>query len=316
MCDGRCGLAIVSTDQVSAEGEAEGEAGGDGGLDRRSFLTRSTLAAVAAVLASACGDGLIGGRLPTGLTQLPASGLPFKVSDYPALGQVGGIVRVDTAAGPIALVRTATTSYAALSMICTHQGSTVNIVGSGFTCPNHGAQFNATGQWTGGQQTSSLVAFPTSFDATTGLLTVGTANVVTPTPQQPGSNPPPGATGNVNLVVDLTQFPALAVVGGVARVDGGTGTPVGAARISATQFDAYSLICTHQGSTLNLNGSGWLCPNHGARFDATGKWTGGQQTSSLVALTATYDATANKLTITGNAPAGGGGGDDDGGRDD
>ena len=88
MCDGRCGLAIVSTDQVSAGGEVACDAG----LDRRAFLTRSTLAAVAAVLASACGDGIIGGQSPTGLTQLPASGLPFKVSDYPALGQVGGIV--------------------------------------------------------------------------------------------------------------------------------------------------------------------------------------------------------------------------------
>ncbi len=309
MCDGRCGLAAGSAEQASVAPGAIGD-GDDRGLDRRAFLTRSTLAAVAAVLGGACGDGIIGGRSPTGLTQLPAGGLTFKLSDYPALAVVGGIVRVDTTAGPVALVHTATSSYAALSMVCTHQGSTVNIQGAGFVCPNHGARFNSTGQWTGGQQTTSLVSFPTTFDAGTGVLTVGTAGVATPTPQQPGT---PGGTGNVNLVVDLAQFPALAQVGGVARVDNGTGAPVGAARVSATQFDAYSLVCTHQGATVNANGSGWLCPSHGARYDATGAVTLGPATLPLVALTATYDAAANRLTITGTAPSGGsGGGDDDG----
>ncbi len=191
MCDGRCGLGVAPAAQGSTEGAELDE--GAVGLDRRAFLSRSTLAAVAAVLASACGDGIIGGRSPTGLTQLPAGGLTFKVGDYPALAAAGGIVRVDTAAGPIALVHTATSSYAALSMICTHQGSTVNIQGGGFVCPNHGARFSSTGQWTGGQQTTSLVSFPTTFNAATGVLTVTSAGVATPTPLQPGN---PGSTSH------------------------------------------------------------------------------------------------------------------------
>ncbi len=303
MCDGRCGLAAATAEQVSV-GDP-----GDGGVSRRAFISLSTLAAVAAVLASACGDGIIGGQSPTGLASLPAGGLSFKVSDYPGLAAVGGIVRVDTSAGPIALVHATATTYAALSMICTHQGSTVNIQGGGFLCPNHGARFSATGQWLGGQQTTSLVSFPTTFDAASGTLTVGTAGVTTPQPQQPGT---PGGTGTVNLIVDLAQFPALAQVGGVARVDNGTGIPVGAARISATQFDAYSLVCTHQGATVNLAGSGWVCPAHGAQYSATGAVTLGPATLPLVALTATYDAATNKLTITGSAPTGGTGGGDDG----
>ncbi|HEY0779534.1 MAG TPA: hypothetical protein VGD56_16320 [Gemmatirosa sp.] len=49
----------------------------------------------------------------------------------------------------------------------------VNIVSSGFYCPNHGAEFNATGTWTGGQRTSNLTSYPTSYDPATGTLTIG-----------------------------------------------------------------------------------------------------------------------------------------------
>lgn len=130
-------------------------------------------------------------------------------------------------------------------------------------------------------------------------------------------SPGTAGMGNVNLVIDVAQFPALAQVGGVARVDGGGAAPVGAVRTAASQFAAYSLVCTHQGSTVNLVGSGWVCPNHGARFDSRGNVTLGPATLPLSALTATYDAAANRLTITGSTPiGGGGGGDHDGGRDD
>ena len=130
--------------------------------------------------------------------------------------------------------------------------------------------------------------------------------------QRGGTNLP---AGNVNLAIDLGQFPTLAQVGGVARVDSGTGVPVGAARIASTQFVAYALVCTHQGSTVNLVGGGWVCPNHGARYDSRGNVTLGPATLPLHALTATYDAVTNRLTISGSAPIGGGGGGDDDGHD-
>ena len=302
MCHGRCGLAEAA---CAGAGEA-----GEAGFSRRDFIARSTLAAVAALLSAACGTGadILALRNSGRTGSLGAAGISLKVSDYPALGQVGGIARADTTAGPIALVRTGTAAFSAFSMVCPHQGTTIDIQGAGFVCPNHGARFSLTGAWTGGQPTSNLVSYPVTFDATAGTLTVGAAPGV-PAPQQP---PGTGSgSSNVNLVIDLAQFPALANVGGVARVDGNSSTPVGAARISATQFAAYSLACTHQGTTVVASGSGWFCPNHGAAFAASGAVTRGPATVALTALSVVYDATTNKLTITGTASGGRRGGRDD-----
>ncbi len=302
MCDGRCGLGLE---------DGCGTDAADGGVSRRDFLSRSTRAAVAALLTTACGTGadILAARNRTTAGTLGAGGITLRLADFPALAQVGGIARADTSAGPIALVRTGTATVAAFSMICPHQGSTINVQGSGFLCPNHGAQFSASGQWTGGQPTSNLVSYPTTYDPATGLITVGAGTATAPgTPGSPGSQ---GGVA-VNLVVDVTKFPALAQVGGVARVDNGSGVPVGAVRTSATQFAAYSLVCTHQGTTVNLSGTTWICPNHGARFSATGAVTLGPATAPLQALTAAFDAATNQLTITGTASSGGGrGGDDD-----
>ena len=101
------------------------------------------------------------------------------------------------------------------------------------------------------------------------------------------------------LTVTLSQFPALANVGGIARVDDGTGTPIAVARTGTSTFVALSMVCTHQGSTLNIVSGGFLCPNHGATFNASGVWTGGQQTTNLVTFPCTYNASAGTLTIGG-----------------
>jgi Rieske Fe-S protein len=311
MCDGSCALSAAGAERVAVELAEPHCAGGacaaGDGVSRRTFISRSTLAAVAAVLASACGDGIIGGSGPTAPATLPTGGLILKLSDYPALATVGAIVRVDTASGPLAVVHGGATTYMAFSMICPHQGTTINIQGSGFVCPNHGARFDASGTWTGGQATSNLAAFTVLLDATAGTLNIG--GVGSGPAPGPGQQPPPQqpGSGSINLVVDLTKFPALATVGGVARVDGGTGTPVGAVRVAAAQFAAYTLACTHQGTTVNLSGKVWTCPNHGAQFDASGRVTRGPANTNLAALTAAYDAASNKLTITGTAPSGGGG---------
>lgn len=314
MCDGRCGLGGAGqraegalAGEAACAGELALEVTDAGGVSRRDFLSRSTLAAVAALLTTACGTGadILAARAPVTTGTLGAGGITLRLSDYPALAQVGGIARADTTAGPIALVRSGTATVAAFSMICPHQGATINIQASGFLCPNHFAQFSATGQWLGGQPTTNLVSFPASFDAATGLIAVGTGTATAP--GTPGS---PGGT-SVNLVVDITKFPALANVGGVARVDGGSGVPVGAVRTSATQFAAYTLVCTHQGATVNLGGTTWTCPAHGAQFSGTGAVTRGPATTPLQALNAAFDPTTSKLTITGSANSGRRGGDDD-----
>ena len=153
------------------------------GVSRRVFLG-STMAAVAALLAG-CGDGQIGaGGNPLAPGVTPGAGTVVRIADYPALAQVGGIARVTTADGPVAVVHLSQGQYVAFSMRCPHQGTTVNITGGAFVCPNHDARFSAGGQWTGGQRTTNLVSIPLTHDATAGTLTLGTG--------AGGTAPPPG----------------------------------------------------------------------------------------------------------------------------
>jgi len=139
------------------------------GCSRRHFLSASLLGAVGALLATACGDGVIGGGItgPGGTVNLTIS-----LADYPALGTVGGMARLNGISSPIVVVRSAAGSYVALSLICPHQGTTVTATGGGFVCPNHGARFNATGGWTGGQRTNGLQTLTSTLNATAGTLTV------------------------------------------------------------------------------------------------------------------------------------------------
>jgi Rieske Fe-S protein len=99
-------------------------------------------------------------------------------------------------------------------------------------------------------------------------------------------------------VVTPADFPALSTVGGIARVDGGHGSPVAAVRTGDNQYAAFSLVCPHQGATVAIKGSGFQCPQHGARFNADGSWAGGQPTSNLQMLSAVYDRASGSLTIT------------------
>jgi Rieske Fe-S protein len=107
-----------------------------------------------------------------------------------------------------------------------------------------------------------------------------------------------GATGGSALTVSVAAFPALANVGGVARVDGGNGLPVALVRTGAASFAAFSLRCPHQGATVEVQGSSFRCPAHGARFNGSGTWTGGQPTGNLTLLASSYNAVAGTVSIT------------------
>lgn len=135
-------------------------------LDRREFLGQSVVAALAALVMTACGDGLSGSPTAPGATNVTVN-----LADYAALGAIGGIVRLNSTSSPIAVVRSADTTYRAFSMICPHAGTTIGINGAGFRCPNHGATFAASGAWTGGERTSSLFEFTTTLNAG-GTLTI------------------------------------------------------------------------------------------------------------------------------------------------
>jgi Rieske Fe-S protein len=142
--------------------------GGEAVSDRREFLTVSAASVLMVLLTNACGgSGGDGAVVVTG----PVS-YSIQVSSYPALANVGGIARVDNGGTPIAAVRTGADTFAAFSLICPHRGCTIGINGSSFRCPCHGATFASSGLWTGGQQTSNLAAFSTSYDAMTDSLTI------------------------------------------------------------------------------------------------------------------------------------------------
>jgi nitrite reductase/ring-hydroxylating ferredoxin subunit len=138
-------------------------------LERREFLSRAALAALGLALA-ACGGGSSGG--PTSPTTVGT--LTFSLASYPALATVGGVAYVSAGGTPIALVRTDASTIAAFSRVCPHQGAEVAASGGQFTCPAHGARFNlTTGAWIGGQRTSSLTRYASTYDAAAGTVTIG-----------------------------------------------------------------------------------------------------------------------------------------------
>ncbi len=141
--------------------------GGQAVSDRREFITASVASAVTVLLTTSCGGSAGGLGGVTG----PVS-FSVQVSNYPALANIGGIARVDMGGTPVAAVRTGADTFAAFSLICPHRGCTVGINGSAFRCPCHGAMFASTGTWIGGQRTTNLGSFTTSYDATTGVLTI------------------------------------------------------------------------------------------------------------------------------------------------
>jgi len=137
------------------------------GIGRRTFLVQSGILAAIAAL-NACGS--------LGSNDVTAPSLPsnasINVNDYSSLANVGGVAMVTIGSAPIAVVRTGASSFIALSRVCPHQGGIVQLSGNDFVCPVHGATYNLSGQWIGGQPASSLHQYTTSYDATTGTLTI------------------------------------------------------------------------------------------------------------------------------------------------
>ena len=136
------------------------------GVNRREFLTTSSALAITAVLA-ACGDGI--GGSATGPSNVNAT---VTLANYAALGTVGGIAVISGAGTPMAVVRAAATQYRAFSLISPHAGTTVSISGTGFRCSNHGATFNGSGAWTGGERTNGLFEFTVASNTTAGTITI------------------------------------------------------------------------------------------------------------------------------------------------
>jgi len=59
-----------------------------------------------------------------------------------------------------------------LGTVRVSRGAGASQLRDGFVCPVHGATFNLSGQWIGGQRTSSLHSYATSYDSASGTLTI------------------------------------------------------------------------------------------------------------------------------------------------
>ncbi|HAH25678.1 MAG TPA: Rieske (2Fe-2S) protein, partial [Prolixibacteraceae bacterium] len=103
----------------------------------------------------------------------------------------------------------------------------------------------------------------------------------------------PGTTGNTVVDLNSSQFAALKTVGGFAYNGN-----VFIMRTSDTNYIAISRICTHQGCTVAYNSSTkqFVCPCHGARYNASGAVLQGPAQRPLTIYTATVLGTT--LTIS------------------
>ena len=141
-------------------------------ISRRGFLERVAIVA-GAMIAAGCGAASDVSGVGSG--PLPGGSITAKLSDYAGLATVGQPVEILTSSGSrsgVAAVRTGERTFIALGMACTHEGTKVNIQGTIFDCPNHGARYNSSGAVTNGPATRALAQRTVAFDATLQMLTV------------------------------------------------------------------------------------------------------------------------------------------------
>ncbi len=139
-------------------------------LSRREFLARSAAAAAgAAVVATGCGDGQFGPSAVQASTQK----VSVQVASVSALASTGTLVQVGPTQNYVAVKRTGTTTFVALSMICTHEGCPTLIRSNRFECDCHGAVYDNSGRVLQGPANRNLPTVQTAYDAATDTLTIG-----------------------------------------------------------------------------------------------------------------------------------------------
>jgi Rieske Fe-S protein len=108
----------------------------------------------------------------TGVKILPSGKVRVTLKSNPALKKVGGVVRIDDVDGrSIALVRTSAKSYAAVNLLCTHQGGELVQTGNQWQCQTHQATFTLAGKNLVGPASKALKQLPVK--ATASMVTIG-----------------------------------------------------------------------------------------------------------------------------------------------
>lgn len=115
----------------------------------------------------------------------------------------------------------------------------------------------------------------TLFTGACAILAIGGAEV--PAAANAAVKKLPGG----RISVDLKAVPALAKVGGAARIGAVKGVPVAIARTGTSKYIAFNLLCPHQGVTVTRNETGWVCKAHLSEFEADGDLVLGPATTGL-----------------------------------
>lgn len=150
-------------------------------VSRRQFCAGACHAAscaTLATLAAACGGGTSSPTSPSGDTsKLGVLAGRFTGSNVQvttagsALGEVGGAVLVESAAGLFLLARMTASTFQAIDAVCTHEGCTITGAdGATYVCPCHGSRYNRSGQVLAGPARASLRQYATTF--TDGVVTI------------------------------------------------------------------------------------------------------------------------------------------------
>ena len=130
------------------------------GLNRRDFARRSFQVvaggALVGLVAQACGGpNSTAGNDPGGSTS--GVTLDLSTSAYAALQQPGGAVRLVANGTKLIVYRVDTTTFVAVSAVCTHAGCELPVPASGvITCRCHGSKFDTSGKVLKGPATDDL----------------------------------------------------------------------------------------------------------------------------------------------------------------
>ncbi len=154
---------------------------------RRAFCTRTcramSVAALGGALASVL-ESCSSGSSPTSSSSvqpLPTTSgttnstgaLVVTVDSSSPLATVGNAALVEYPGGYLLVARTASSSFVAVSGICTHQSCVITgRNGQNYFCPCHGSQFDTSGHVLVGPAAIALRQFTTQFDPATNTLTI------------------------------------------------------------------------------------------------------------------------------------------------
>lgn len=125
-------------------------------MDRKNFLAQVGIGA-AALLVPACMGGLSSCKKTD---TNPTKDFTVDVSSG-SLATNGGFM----VSNGVIIARTNSGSFLAVAAACTHEGTNINYNPSGnnFICPNHGAQFDSTGNVTQGPASNNLTRYNTTL---------------------------------------------------------------------------------------------------------------------------------------------------------